>query len=385
MILFIGLILLIVFIVVAASKGKNNNTPYSESNIKTIEKGSIDITLKRIEPPKHSDTIPYGKYDEYLKSLTPDNLNIEQAIPRELTSTEKYLLKALDDASVMRLYVARYWYYTYNIDLKASLELFLKMNLLEMRYDFLLENLKVQELKEILLSKGLNKSGKKQDLINRILDNFSKEELYKLSIKEIYHYKLTDSGKKITDELCRSATYNLELEDACISLILQEKYNDAYAKVCKFRSSSPIPSGLNYDWNAACQRGWNKRILDKTSEKSKMYSACTIFCEMMGEAFAKADILYKRLTNETYVLTPEEAKAIPVSQYRFYHSNKNELISYRQAGIEYYQILAVNDAKTCEKCKRKHNKIYPVKSARIGVNMPPFEYDCRCTTTAVIE
>lgn len=47
---------------------------------------------------------------------------------------------------------------------------------------------------------------------------------------------------------------------------------------------------------------------------------------------------------------------------------------------EKYILIATLDKRTSEICQRMDNKVYPVKKARIGVNFPPFHYNCRTTT-----
>lgn len=59
------------------------------------------------------------------------------------------------------------------------------------------------------------------------------------------------------------------------------------------------------------------------------------------------------------------------------------LDKYKEAGVEYYEILAANGA--CSDCALDYaGQIYRVDEAVVGVNCPPFHPNCRCTTLAVI-
>lgn len=57
-----------------------------------------------------------------------------------------------------------------------------------------------------------------------------------------------------------------------------------------------------------------------------------------------------------------------------------DIEGYENDDVEQYQILATLDNKTCEACGNLDRKIFWVKAAKVGVNLPPFHTGCRCTT-----
>lgn len=63
-------------------------------------------------------------------------------------------------------------------------------------------------------------------------------------------------------------------------------------------------------------------------------------------------------------------------------NNIAEIESYKEADIEKYAFLATLDSKTCPICGNLDGKIFCVKDAKIGLNLPPMHKDCRCTTIA---
>lgn len=64
-----------------------------------------------------------------------------------------------------------------------------------------------------------------------------------------------------------------------------------------------------------------------------------------------------------------------------YITGQMDLQSYNECGIEKYVYLATLDLRTCqEDCAPLDGKIFPVKDAKPGVNMPPMHPWCRCTT-----
>lgn len=60
--------------------------------------------------------------------------------------------------------------------------------------------------------------------------------------------------------------------------------------------------------------------------------------------------------------------------------NDATLDGYKQVNIDSYQILTALDARTCTDCGPLNETIVPIQDAEIGVNLPPFHPNCRCTT-----
>lgn len=65
-----------------------------------------------------------------------------------------------------------------------------------------------------------------------------------------------------------------------------------------------------------------------------------------------------------------------------YMANMAEMESYEEAEIDQYMFLATLDKKTSKICQKQDLKIYKVKDAKPGVNMPPMHPFCRSTTRA---
>lgn len=61
-------------------------------------------------------------------------------------------------------------------------------------------------------------------------------------------------------------------------------------------------------------------------------------------------------------------------------SSKATLDSYKELGVERYEILATLDLKTSEICRNQDNKVYDIKDYMIGITAPPFHPNCRTTT-----
>lgn len=65
-----------------------------------------------------------------------------------------------------------------------------------------------------------------------------------------------------------------------------------------------------------------------------------------------------------------------------YISNSAEIESYKECGIDKYVFIATLDLRTSKVCREKDKKIFKVKDAQAGVNLPPLHPHCRSTTRA---
>lgn len=65
-----------------------------------------------------------------------------------------------------------------------------------------------------------------------------------------------------------------------------------------------------------------------------------------------------------------------------YMANTAEMESYKEAEIDEYMFMATLDKKTSKVCQKQDLKVYKVKDAMPGVNMPPMHPFCRSTTRA---
>ena len=75
-----------------------------------------------------------------------------------------------------------------------------------------------------------------------------------------------------------------------------------------------------------------------------------------------------------------EDLALRIQYVESYYSNSTEIASLKECGASKYRIISMPDHELCDICKRFKGRTFPVSSARIGYNCPPFHLGCRCTT-----
>ncbi len=68
-----------------------------------------------------------------------------------------------------------------------------------------------------------------------------------------------------------------------------------------------------------------------------------------------------------------------------YISNAAEIESYKECGIDKYVFIATLDLRTSNICREHDKKIFNVKDAETGVNLPPLHPYCRSTTRAYFD
>lgn len=381
------------FNVLRLFKSKNKKVKENKSDINsTLEVESLKLDKESHQKSEMSIKLHQNK----IKKMNPDEIDLSNFKERKLTSIELNFLKYLNNVNVNEPNIASYWTYEYNIDYAEVLKQFLGQGLIEINDKKELENLKVEELRNILSTKGFPKSGRKADLIKRIQENFTYEELEPYIKDRNIYYKLTSKGKKILKNIIPSATKNIELEDKCYSLIIASKFNEAYKEIAKYESQKIISRGLGIDWENELKNGLSRlNLINYTDHLNleqdlplslkkyqKQLNACVILGNMLGVSYDKILKLFQRICN---VECDKQLIYDAIVSNCNYFYGKRDILSYLADGVENYKYVATLDLETCEKCASLNGKIFKVREAEFGVNFPPMCNQCRCTTVPYFE
>ena len=101
---------------------------------------------------------------------------------------------------------------------------------------------------------------------------------------------------------------------------------------------------------------------------------------VIPQAFALGEnsrVLGKQLAERLGV---SERAAVQLVRTEVNHAaNEATIRSYREAGVEYFQLLATLDTRTSDICQSLDGKIFRVIDAAIGINQPPLHPNCRST------
>ncbi|QEY33710.1 hypothetical protein FL966_00780 [Caproiciproducens galactitolivorans] len=364
----------------------------NDKTFNNLEESTLDLDIEGLDQQGRIATEQrYQKYIDILCRFNPHDLRLcpESAEPH-FNSVELAFLKYIDGTSIKAFAPAQYWYYEYGLNYKAEIAKFISAGLLLISPLNDIEKKTIPQLKEVLRIKNLPLSGKKSELIRRIYSNFTETEIETFLPKGEEYYILTEKGKELVAGLKKSATKNLELEDHCIELILNNKINEAYKAVAAFRASVPGQSGLGIDWNEEKLKGLSKRYLSTyqkmlnyaKSDDERKVAACCILCEVMGIPHKKC-LMINRVCDSTgkeFLDKLIERETLLAMKQAI----REELKEYKQDGITQYQILAALDTETCPLCGKMDSKVFNISEAKIGKNCPPFHSGCRCCITPFI-
>lgn len=307
-----------------------------------------------------------------------------------LTTVEISFLDYIDAKKVSGLSLPGYWTYEYNLNFKYVISKLINNGYLVVSSIPALDKLKVNELKEILRNHNLKVSGKKTDLIKRIKENITPEQIsqYFNSFGEPY-YRATPAGKQLIKSISESVTKDIEFEDECLELIEQLDFNGAYKLICKRKSMKPLKRGLNVNWDQQYVHGLPsstltvyKKLFDLELpgilfEAQKAAKITVIFCNMLGTS--PNTKLFNRLTNNHF--RNEATGYLDCVEYEFLKLKaEQEIIDLKRVvPNKRYEILLAEDGRDCEICLKFKNKKIPISKAKVGVNFPPFHQGCRCT------
>lgn len=95
----------------------------------------------------------------------------------------------------------------------------------------------------------------------------------------------------------------------------------------------------------------------------------------------KSGISYSRIAKAYRDSHPDamcEDLSLRISYVGSYHSNATALKDLASCGAKKYKIIACDDEKLCDVCRKYKGKSFPLSSAKIGYSCPPFHLGCRC-------
>lgn len=131
---------------------------------------------------------------------------------------------------------------------------------------------------------------------------------------------------------------------------------------------------LKNNWSG---KHYSKRIWHNTDVLAEKLEEVITNGLMTGKSSKKMAIELEELTNYG-----KFAAERIVRTETTYISNAAEIESYKECGIDKYVFIATLDLRTSKQCREKDKKIFKVKDAEAGVNLPPLHPHCRSTTRA---
>ncbi|ANB62095.1 minor capsid protein [Anoxybacteroides amylolyticum] len=127
-----------------------------------------------------------------------------------------------------------------------------------------------------------------------------------------------------------------------------------------------------YNWSG---KEFSERIWGHEQETMQNIRKSLEQSFIIGRSIDKTAKEIVKVTDVAY----SRAEALVRTEASFFH-NLAAQNSYRDAGMEKYEILATLDMRTSDICRYQDGKVYNVKDYKPGTNAPPFHVRCRTTT-----
>lgn len=134
---------------------------------------------------------------------------------------------------------------------------------------------------------------------------------------------------------------------------------------------------LNEDWSG---ENYSKRIWSNTNKLAGDLRQVLTEAAMTGESIQKTS----RKLSEAFATTNYNSRRL-IRTETTYSCNQAELLAYGELDIEKYEFVATLDTRTSPICQEQDGKIYELKEAKAGVNLPAMHPNCRSTTIPYFE
>lgn len=142
------------------------------------------------------------------------------------------------------------------------------------------------------------------------------EELSSFLGDSTHYFCATDTGSELIKTVHDSATFNLELENEALSLILDYDYEDAFNLIWNYKKQTPAEKNTHYNYNPAMDELYDSIMipcgffytLKKDRDIEENLRAAIVFCRMYGLGQDKVRKLIMRIYMESGHDFSEDAK-----------------------------------------------------------------------------
>jgi hypothetical protein len=244
---------------------------------------------------------------------------------------------------------------------------------------------KAPDLKSMLKASGLKISGRKEELIQRLIDN--NEKLISEAIKDIKLYQCTETGLQLTENyLATEQAKRKSAEREAFDLLAREEYTNAALVVAQYEASQVFPRGLGIDWknyNATSDAESLKVIFNSVPEILQHITKTQL---TQLRLTAGMMLLWGTNKGQKYWLPDGIDTGIHLDSdtacrmFVFYASNLRKMKHFKEIGARAVKILGTNDGNTCSKCREINNEKYSIESApELPHTKCTCPLGCRCT------
>lgn len=183
------------------------------------------------------------------------------------------------------------------------------------------------------------------------------------------------------------AQQGIDVKDKLSNIFENHYYNVIYEvssvvspdRVFTRLSEKQIEAVLNRPW-APDGKNFSKRIWEN---QERLISELQITLQQSFIRGESPDNAINRISKMFDVKKSNASNLVMTESAHF--ASEADGASYKELGLEKYEILATLDMKTSDICQSLDGEIFDMKDYKAGVTAPPFHCRCRTTTIPVIE
>ena len=246
---------------------------------------------------------------------------------------------------------------------------------------------KVSDLKKMLKQRGLPVSGRKADLIARLVQADPK------GMRKATHglavLLCSEQGRVIAEQhLAREEEKRARVEHQVLSALQERKFREASQLVSSFEAEQVFPRGLNIDWKNYDPT--HDVAMLETMFRSKLKVLARLSGEQLDQLRVAAGMMHLWGNNkarewlppgfETRLTMDNDAVARMIVSHASHQIN---MAQYRKAGVKTVEIRTANDRLVCHACRELAKKEYKLNQVpELPYEECTSEMGCRCWTVA---
>lgn len=299
------------------------------------------------------------------------------------------LSKFLRGDSPSRYAAAEHWKSVLKEGPKEAIQRFVEDKMLEPAslaelVDF---KFKASELKDMLKARQLKVSGRKPELIARLVE--SDMEGMVAATSDVQLLRCTPEAARIAEKyVARQDERRATTENEVLRLLERRDYVKAVRAVVAFEATQVFPRGLGIDWSNYDGSSDIKAL--KTIFETKPRILDDINNDLLENLRVSAGMMQLWGTNRAAPWLSEDFTTgihldadSAARMLVFYASHLRVMEQYKEAGVRTAEVMAVGDNLTCSACHAINGKKYRLEAA---LELPyancTCEIGCRCTTVA---
>ncbi len=254
--------------------------------------------------------------------------------------------------------------------------------------DLLSYKYKVTELKDMLKQRGLPVSGRKEEMIERLVQ--ADPDGMRKAVAGLTLLKCTQHGHEIAEQYLEAEKEKrAKVERQVMEYLTRRKFREASLAVAGLEAEQVFPRGIGIDWkrhNPNHDIEMLKTIFESKpkilvrlgNEKLEALRIAAAMMALWGENRAK-----KWLPDDFETALPFDNDTT-ARMFLFYAQHRATLEQNRSEGLKHVEVLPAPDS--CESCKKLAGKHYKLNEApELPNEHCTHKMGCRCTYLPVIE